>query len=195
MASLNALRSLFASGSPPRGVTGSPTDIETAQLTSQLNRIAGTIGEAKDERAASMMRIAHELEAVVTSSEQATQKILAAAEEIDQLANNLSAALQGKIEQGIAQDIRDFVIRIFEACNFQDLAGQRITKVIASLQAIECQIGRLLDEFKNATATLRRDGAQYLHGPRLDVDRGHASQADVDAMFDHQGSSPDRGEA
>jgi chemotaxis protein CheZ len=76
--------------------------------------------------AAHLTRIALELDAVVNGTAQATQKILAAAEEIDQAADNLSAALKGRIEQDVAQDIRDLVIRIFEACNFQDLIGQRI---------------------------------------------------------------------
>ncbi len=77
---------------------------------------------------------------MVSGTAQATQKILAAAEEIDQAADSLSAALKGRIEQGAAQDIRDLVIRIFEACNFQDLIGQRITKVMATLKPIEDQL-------------------------------------------------------
>jgi hypothetical protein len=40
----------------------------------------------------------------------------------------------------------------------------------------------VLEEIKNPSAT-RRDGAQYLHGPRLETDSGHVSQADIDEMF------------
>jgi chemotaxis protein CheZ len=130
-------------------------------------------------------RIAHELEAVTTGTGQATQKILAAAEEIDQLANNLAAALKGRIEQDIAQDIADLVIRIFEACNFQDLTGQRVTKVMTVLKFIDDHVGRALDEIKNAPSAAVADGAaQYLHGPRLDIDNGHISQSEIDAMFE-----------
>jgi chemotaxis protein CheZ len=120
---------------------------------------------------------------VVTGTEQATQKVLAAAEDVDHLANNLSAALKGKIEQGLAQDIQDLVIRIFEACNFQDLVGQRITKVMTTLQGVEDQTASLVDVLKMATTVARCDSTQPLHGPRLDFDPGHASQADIDAMF------------
>ena len=129
-------------------------------------------------------RIAHELEAVTAGTDEATQKILAAAEEIDQLANNLSAALKGRIEQGLAQDIADLVIRIFEACNFQDLISQRVTKVMTLLKFIEDHVGRALDEIKNApSAPVADDPAQYLHGPRLEIDSGHISQSEIDAMF------------
>ncbi len=96
---------------------------------------------------------------------QATQQILAAAEEIDQLADNLSAALNGRIEQELAQDIADSVLRIFEACNFQDLIGQRVAKVMKTLQTDE------------AVPMPPTDDAPALHGPRLDGDKGHMSQA------------------
>jgi chemotaxis regulatin CheY-phosphate phosphatase CheZ len=130
-------------------------------------------------------RVARELEAVATGTEQATQKILAAAEEIDQLANNLAAALKGGIEQDLAQDIADLVIRIFEACNFQDLTSQRVTKVMTVLKSIEDHVGRALDEIKNTASAAVADGiAQNLHGPRLDIDSGHVSQSEIDAMFD-----------
>ena len=117
-----------------------------------------------------MAGIADELDAVTAGTAQATQKILAAAEEIDQLADNLSAALKGKLEQELAQDIADSVLRIFEACNFQDLIGQRVAKVMKTLAAKEAE---------PASA----DDAPALHGPRLDGDKGHLSQSEIDAMF------------
>jgi len=189
---LRALRAALAASAPPvpprDGLYG-----ETSRLSSELNLIAGAIrgGENGRSEAAganesgatskTMPRVAHELNAVVEGTERATQKILAAAEEIDAAANNLSAALNGRIEQGLAQDIQDHVIKIFEACNFQDLIGQRVAKVLATLNFVEDHIGRVLEELKTASASRRRYG--MLHGPRLDGDPGHASQDDVDAMF------------
>jgi chemotaxis protein CheZ len=155
------------------------------RLTAKLRLIRSTITGAEQEHAGAngarslavpATRITHELEAVMQGSEQATEKILAAAEEIDQAANNLSASLKSDSEQGLAQDIRDRVIAIFEACNFQDLTCQRVAKVMASLGRIEHQIARTLDE-------LSRDAAPAMHGPRLEGDGGHASQSDVDFMF------------
>ncbi len=151
----------------------------TARLASELNLIAGSRTQLP---VAHLTRIADELQAVISGTEQASQKILATAEEIDQLANNLSAALKGKIEQGLAQDISDLVISIFEACNFQDLIGQRITKVMTTLEAIEDHVSEVLEEINEAAAPPSAT-AQYLHGPRLDGDSGHVSQAEIDAMF------------
>jgi chemotaxis protein CheZ len=189
---LRALRAALAvTASPQSRNSGAPATGEAKRLTSELNLIAGAIRDGSEgterrepERRngaradASTSRIDHELQAVLSGTEQATQKILAAAEEIDLAANTLSAALAGKVEQELAQDIQDLVIRIFEACNFQDLIGQRVTKVSAAVKFVEQHIARVLEEIKTASAA-----ASGLHGPRLDGEDGHASQHDIDAMF------------
>jgi hypothetical protein len=156
MHALFALQSLMA-GDPPAASPG--------------GRVASA-GGSEDQQAQpeSQTRIAHELDAVVSGTAQATQRILAAAEEIDQLADNLSAALNGRMEQELAQDIADSVLRIFEACNFQDLIGQRVAKVMKTLRTGEPAIP--------PTAV-----APALHGPRLSGDTGHMSQAEIDALF------------
>ena len=199
MRELQALRATLAATAPrrPRRNGGGNTR-DVARLASELNLIADAIrgnGEVSPASAgasaarsrapstASATRIGHELSAVVNGTEQATQKILAAAEEIDSAANNLSAALKGKIEQNLAHDIQDLVIEIFEACNFQDLIGQRVAKVLGTLQFVEEHIVRVLDEIKNPATAARHDGAQTLHGPRLAGDDGHASQDEIDALF------------
>lgn len=192
---LRALRAALAVAEPPRSRSSNTPAAgaagEVNRLTSELNLIAGAIRDAggdaerrePDRRNgaqadAPTSRIDQELQAVVSGTEQATQKILTAAEEIDHAANTLSAALDGKIEQELAQDIQDLVIRIYEACNFQDLIGQRVAKVSAAVKFVEQHIARVLEEIKTASAA-----ASALHGPQLDGDAGHASQDDIDAMF------------
>lgn len=133
--------------------------------------------DANDKFALPAGQLAHivgELHAVGADSAEATRCILGAAEEIDQLANTLSAALKGKLEQDLAQDIADLVIRIFEASNFQDLIGQRIAKVLTALGAAGD---------RTATIAASHDGAHYLHGPRLGGDAGHMTQSEIDALF------------
>ncbi len=128
-------------------------------------------------RADDLVRARRTLDAVCKDSEAATQKILAAVEDIDQTANNLSAALKGKIEQTLAQDIRDRVVEIFEACNFQDLIGQRLAAAMTALSpAAEPHAAP-------ARQPLAPTGAPAVHGPRLDSDGGHLSQAEIDVLF------------
>jgi chemotaxis protein CheZ len=192
MRELRALRAALSVAMPLRvDAKGERTSGRVRQLATDLNLIAGAIrgdgtsaASAESDKSngthsdAPLSRIDSELLAVVSGTEQATQKILAAAEEIDITANNLSAALNGKIEQGLAQDIQDLVIQIFEACNFQDLIGQRVAKVLTAMKFVEDHIARVLEEIKTASVA-----AAALHGPRLEGDRGHASQDDIDAMF------------
>src|SRR5271170_256165 len=108
---LAALRAAFATSPQTSANAGAATGFLTSKLTLIADRLAG--GEDRDNcgeaeaGTAPMTRIANELLAVTNGTEQATQKILAAAEAIDQLANNLAPALMGKIEQDMAQDIQD----------------------------------------------------------------------------------------
>jgi chemotaxis protein CheZ len=164
--------------------TSAAESAELARLMSRLRDIRSVLGGAEPAVAgngivavnAPMSRFTHELEAAVRTSEQATQKILAAAEEIDQAANNLAAAVKGDTEQGLAQDIRDRVIAIFEACNFQDVTSQRLAKVGTALAGMEKLIGAALGE-------LGSDTLSAAHGPPLDGDDGHVSQSEVDSLF------------
>lgn len=137
-----------------------------------------------------LARVTDELDAVVFGTEGATEQILAAAEVIDNQAAVLSAALKGE-NQNVAADIQDQVVQIFEACNFQDLTGQRITKVVNTLRFVEERIIRMMEiwggieSFRDIEIELEhRMGDQaLLNGPALNSDQNIASQDDIDALF------------
>jgi chemotaxis protein CheZ len=162
-------------------------------LKQQPDRVAG--GDVNGLNAPESGRAVRELDAVVGGTEQGIQSILASAEDIDEAANTLSAMLKNERERALAQDIRDQVIHIFEASNFQDLAGQRIAKVMATLKFIEDRIARMMEiwggieAFKDYTAAAlaeRETGPALLNGPKLEGDSGHVSQDQIDAMFAKQ---------
>ena len=81
--------------------------------------------------------------------EQATEKILKSAEVIEDGAKALAAAMKTDYERGLAQEIQDHVVKIYEACNFQDLSGQRIGHVIETLTMIEDQVEGMLDRHQS----------------------------------------------
>jgi len=152
------------------------------------NEMAALTGETQSsERTA---RASRELAAIVGGTERATQSILQAAEEIDQAANTLSASVKSAHDQGLAHDIQDRVVQIFEACNFQDLTGQRVGHVLATLKFVEDHVARLLaiwhgiEQFAPVVfgEEAERD-ERFLNGPKLPDDRGHSSQDDVDTIF------------
>jgi chemotaxis protein CheZ len=114
MQELSALRALIApsvqSATTKESQRGGVQRLAAA-LTLIHDALRGT-QRSVDKCLAPMTHIAHELEAVSKGSEEATQKILAAAEDIDQVADNLTAALKDEIDRGLAQDIRDRVVQI-----------------------------------------------------------------------------------
>jgi chemotaxis protein CheZ len=178
MRELAALRAILVAA-PIRSATFAAEGTDMARLMSRLRDIRSAVVGVEHAGAGAstpVSRFTYELEAAVKTSEQATQRILEAAEEIDQAANNLSAAVKGNSEQGLAQDIRDRVIAIFEACNFQDVTSQRLAKVSTALAGIENLIGNAFGEFDGGTSPA-------VHGPPLGGDDGQASQSDVDSLF------------
>jgi chemotaxis protein CheZ len=140
-----------------------------------------------------MAKVTGELGAVVGGTEEATQQILEAAEAIDNAATALSKVTSPDQHKLLSEEIQERVVSIFEACNFQDLTGQRINKVMTTMKFIENHITVMMDIWggvdaikAHAPATVddREGDDRLLNGPKLDGDEGHASQNDIDALFD-----------
>jgi chemotaxis protein CheZ len=172
------------------------------KLKVELDLIHEAINRTKEEIALlygtsfhgdEMAKVAGELGEVVGGTEQATQKILEAAEAIDQAAGALSKPTTPEQQLLIGEDIQDRVVGIFEACNFQDLTGQRISKVMATMKFIENHINVMMDiwggvdaikKHAPAVADTRVGDARLLNGPKGADEAGHVSQDDIDALFD-----------
>lgn len=121
-----------------------------------------------------------ELDAIVGATADATGEILDAAEQISAMADAVGSS-----------KLLDQVTRIFEACSFQDITGQRITKVVRTLKEIESKVTDLVRAFGSletvagdmpgAAGDGREGDAALLNGPQLPQDA--RSQADIDDIF------------
>src|SRR4051794_36808015 len=140
-----------------------------------------------------MAKVTGELGAVVGGTEEATQQILEAAESIDQSASALAKVTSLDQQKILGEEIQERVVSIFEACNFQDLTGQRISKVMTTMKFIENHIIIMMDIWGGVDAikahaplilNAREGDAKLLNGPKTEGDVGHASQDDIDALFD-----------
>jgi chemotaxis protein CheZ len=140
-----------------------------------------------------MAKVNGELGAVVGGTEEATQQILEAAESIDNAATALSRVTSPDQQKLLSEEIQERVVSIFEACNFQDLTGQRIKKVMTTMKFIENHITIMMDIWGGVDAIkahappivdLREGDDRLLNGPKIEGDVGHASQDDIDALFD-----------
>jgi chemotaxis protein CheZ len=186
-------------------------DFSAADVTlySELQALGGFIAAAKAEIAAirpddiqqkHLPTATDELSAVVGATAAATGEILDVVEQIEKLGPQLAAEHAAKVTE--------LVTRIYEACNFQDITGQRITKVVKALQQIDAKVAAILAAFGDklpgehaphaavpaalpqpsetgpsdaAPAPGMQDGAGLLNGPQL-PGQG-ISQADIDALF------------
>jgi chemotaxis protein CheZ len=182
-----------------RGVVSSLRgDFSAADVTlfGELQALGAFIAAAKAEIAAirpddiqqkHLPTATDELSAVVGATAQATGEILDVVEQIEKLGPSLSPAH--------AQQVTELVTRIYEACNFQDITGQRITKVVKTLQQIDAKVAAVLAAFGEQLPSAHAPRAPapvpaaaevpteagLLNGPQL-PGQG-ISQADIDALF------------
>jgi len=158
-------------------------------LYAEIRELATYIHTAKMEIAALRPQDIHsqyiasatdELDAIVGATENATNAILDAAEKIEALGDDVGSPRLS--EQTTA---------IFEACNFQDITGQRITKVVRALKHIEERIDALVAAFGSEVDAAAPEPEKrpaemtdqdLLNGPQL-PDQAH-DQASIDALFD-----------
>jgi chemotaxis protein CheZ len=158
---------------------------EIADYILAMKREIGTlqVNEIKNRR---LPAAGQELDAIVQATEAATHTIRECAETV------LNAPAGAMQSYKALVDAKMLVI--FEACSFQDITGQRIAKVVETLQHIEARVTRFADavrvqdiagpmsEYERARA--ERKAKLLLHGPQL-AGEGIA-QADVDALLEGQ---------
>lgn len=123
------------------------TDNTSAKLYDELDALAHYIESARNDIAQAkpsdigdkhIPLATDELDAVVGATEEATGEIMDACELIE--------AVSGKMADGAEKDqLNNAVTNIYEACSFQDITGQRITKVVSALKHIELKVTELLD--------------------------------------------------
>lgn len=133
-------------------------------------------------------KMADQLDAIVESTEDATNSIMSNAEEIEDLVGKAKARIGDNETNALLDQVTDKVNAMFEACSFQDLTGQRVTKVVRSLKFIEERVNTLIkmwgrDELAKVVVEIQEQDAdkKLLNGPQR---KGEGvTQDDVDAMF------------
>ena len=160
-------------------------------LLSEVEALGRTISSAKAEIAA--LRVdditashipfaTDELDAIVAHTASATNAILTSCEMLDEAGAEASGEVAAKLTQAITQ--------IYEACSFQDITGQRITKVVATLKAIEEKVASIIAAFgeradPGAVAPAPRAAPEVapslLNGPQLPT--AAMDQSDIDRLL------------
>lgn len=148
---------------------------EIKSIGQKINQTREEITKPISENAVSDAKT--ELSAVVKSTEEATETILDTVEHIQ-------TVIAENSDKALAEQIQNDIGVIFEACNFQDLTGQRIAKVTATLEFIEDVVGSLLKTLaKNLSDGQEMSESDSLkNGPQLEEKA--PTQDDIDKLFD-----------
>ncbi|MEQ8658770.1 MAG: hypothetical protein RIC24_15825 [Hyphomicrobiales bacterium] len=194
--------------------------IDLAEAITQVKREVQELGGQGDDKD-HFNSATEELEAIVSQTETATGEILEAAEKIQEVLWTLREEGANETQCDI---IESKIIDVYTACSFQDLTGQRSSKVVRLVGYVEKRVSAMMDilglsskegevpassktkasskEHKEApTAEAYQEGdgrsdAHLLHGPALEGEG--IEQDDVDALFgggDTVGDSVDTDEA
>ena len=165
-------------------------------LLAELEGLGRTIARAKAEIAALKVediRDAHipsatdELDAIVEHTAHATNEILDCCETLEQM--------QAELSGDAADKLQGAVTRIYEACSFQDITGQRIGKVVTALKAIEGRIASVVSAASGmpgpnagpvpvvapAPDNKRTEGEKLANGPQLPG--AGVSQSEIDRLL------------
>lgn len=158
---------------------------ELRDIANYIETMKSEIGvfQVNDLKESRIPAAGEELDAIIKATEEATNTIMESAEAL--------MAAEATDVDSYQAIVNDHVMKIFEACSFQDITGQRVAKVVETLQMIEARVGRFaeavnakdvagfLDEQEAARA--KRKEKLLLNGPQL---AGHAiDQKKVDDMF------------
>ena len=205
---INGLRDVLAEagGNPangnghaePNGAAEGDEPTEAVQV--EIARMVRMLSHAKNEIAAikhplsgddRINSASSQLDAIVEATEGATQEILSASEKIEEGINKLGALhpLDDDTTE-IVGDIAQHVVSILEACNFQDITGQRISKVVKTIRFIEERVINMIEIWGAEHFTgiplpqedVVEDDSALLNGPQLAGDG--LQQSEIDALFD-----------
>ncbi len=200
---IKELRAELLGQTEGEGSTEAEEDVSNTQiymLRGQLHELKECIDKTKREIVAvrkpgesedgdKLTSAAMELDAIVKTTEEATNSILNATEDIDERVQAIKDRVGDHKSHLLLDEISGLTINIFEACNFQDISGQRTTKVVKTLNFLEDRIHAMIniwgdDDFAHIKAVEEEldDDAALLQGPQLE-DQG-VSQDDIDKLFD-----------
>ena len=130
-----------------------------------------------------------QLDGVIEATKEASDSIMEAVERNNEAVAKLKKAITDADSIEVLEDIESNNNAIFEACAFQDITGQRVTKIVKSVSYVEERVTALreiwgddeLDKVELKVVDLTED-EKLLHGPQSKAVA--ISQDEIDKLFD-----------
>lgn len=169
-------------------------------LFGHLNKLRRELASLHGGEEHNFVSMSETLDDIVKNTENASNTILESMESIDGDLGALRASGDPTVIEAAGR-INDRVNEVFEACSFQDLTGQRISRLVKGLTFIEervnamirvwgrDEISKVIDEVKQEQ-TEKTEDQRLLHGPQSEsraIDQSEVdklfSQDDIDKLF------------
>lgn len=165
---------------------------QIVQLYEYMERIKEELAHVKHPNAANdhFNKAADQLDAIVQATEEATNTIMEATESTSNIAEELKEHIQIAEVTEKFDKIVENSNKVFEACSFQDITGQRISKIVKTMNLLEGTLSSLvviIGKDSIAALPVSTDHSETeddvpMEGPALEGEG--VSQAEIDAMFD-----------
>lgn len=175
-------------------VTGASKGDDLEKIAVELRELLSFISAAKSELIGMQPKsLSHrdipdageELDAIVKTTEEAASSIMDAADSVGEIGEEVGGVVGEKLE-AISTDL-------FQASSFQDLTGQRVTKVTKTLSQLEERLAALAEaigddfiapaeeEIEVDFDGIAVNSEDLLHGPQLEGEGN--SQDEIDAIL------------
>ncbi len=130
-----------------------------------------------------------QLDAIVKATEEATHVIMEVVEKNQEAVDALKETVTEPEQVALLDQIIDNGNAVFEACSFQDITGQRVSKIVKSVSYVEERINALVEVWgREALAAVevvaeeKTADEALLSGPQLEGQG--ISQDEIDKLFD-----------
>ena len=135
-------------------------------------------------------KMGDQLDAIVKATEEATNTIMAMMEKNEDALGKLRASITDADQIALLDQITENGMNVFQACSFQDITGQRVSKLVKSLTYVEDRVNALVDIWgKEALQAVevqvfeeKTEDEKLLKGPQMEGQG--ISQDDIDKLFD-----------
>ena len=138
--------------------------------------------------------MADQLTAITQATENATNTILHSVEKVNDISDQIRSVKDISELPELCDALNDNAMTAMESCTFQDITGQRVTKIISSMRFVEERVEALAeiwgkDDIEETAVGLgdqvdeMEEDDKLLQGPALDAEAA-ISQDDIDKLFD-----------
>lgn len=170
-------------------VTDKRLKSEISNLSQYIERFRQEIARLnKGDPDSNFQNMSDHLDAIISHTDSATHAILQNLEEISDLVCQIQEKATDQETNGLCDQAMEKATNAMENCTFQDITGQRVTKIIRSMKFVEERVvamvelmGRDSVEKEASELPPEEEENSLLNGPQLP---GNAiSQDDIDKLF------------